>query len=80
MKSIIMHKIVNFIYNTNVDEVENIYKGKVKDYMLGHLIDKKNKYKEYRINNNSLAWLDFIGNLDEQNSEILFDFINNRKR
>lgn len=79
MKSIVMHKIVNFIYNTNIDEVENIYKGKVKDYMLTYLIDKKNEYKE-RINNNSVAWLDFIGNLDEENSEILFDFINNRKR
>lgn len=75
-----MHKIVNFIYNTNIDEVENIFKGKVKDYMLSHLIDKKNECKEYRIDNNSVAWLDFIGNLDEQNSEILFDFINNRKR
>lgn len=80
MKSIVMHKIVNFIYNTNIDEVENIYKGKVNDYMLTYLIDKKNEYKEYRINNNSVAWLDFIGNLDEENSEILFDFINNRKR
>ena len=38
MKSIIMHKIVNFIYNNNVDEIETIYKGKVADYMLSHLI------------------------------------------
>lgn len=73
-----MHKIVNFIYNTNIDDVENIYKGKVEDYMLSHLIDKKNEYKEYR-NNNSLAWLDFIGNLDENNSEILFNYILDKK-
>ncbi len=79
MKSIIMHKIVNFIYNNNVDEIETIYKGKVSDYMLSHLISKKNGYKSQRNNNNAQAWLDFIGNLDENNSEILFDFINSKK-
>ena len=79
MKSIIMHKIVNFIYNNNVDEIETIYKGKVADYMLSHLISKKNGYKSQRNNNNAQAWLDFIGNSDENNSEILFDFINSKK-
>ena len=77
MKSIIMHKIIVFIGNTNIDEVEKIYKGKVPDYMLSHLLDKKEEYKEYR-NDNSKAWLDFIGNLDLNNSEILFEFINNK--
>ena len=79
MKSIIMHKITNFIYNTNIDEVEHIYKGKVADYMLSHLVNKKDNYKAQRNNNNAQAWLDFIGNLDEDNSEILFDFINSKK-
>lgn len=78
MKSIVMHQICNFIFNTNIDEVKNIYQGKVPDYMLQHLIDKKNEYKERR-DNNSVAWLDFIGNLDGQNSEILFDHITNKK-
>lgn len=77
MKSIIMHKITVFIGNTNIDDVEKIYKGKVPDYMLSHLLDKKEEYKEYR-NDNSKAWLDFIGNLDLNNSEILFEFINNK--
>ena len=78
MKSIIMHKIIVFIVNTNIDDVEKIYKGKVPDYMLSHLLDKKNEYKEYR-DDNSKAWFDFIGNLDLNNSDILFEFINQKK-
>ena len=78
MKSIIMHKIIVFIGNTNIDEVEKIYKGKVPDYMLSHLLDKKEEYKEYR-NDNTKAWFDFIGNLDLNNSDILFEFINQKK-
>lgn len=79
MKSIVMKQICNFIYNNNIDVVEKIYKDKVPEWLFNHLIDKKNQYKEARIDNNSVAWLDFIGNLDEQNSEILFDYINNKK-
>ena len=78
MKSIIMHKIVVFILNTNIDDVKEIYEGKIPDYMLSHLLDKKEEYKEYR-NDNTKAWLDFIGNLDENNSDILFDFINSKR-
>ena len=77
MKSIVMHRILNFIYNTNIDEVKNIYSGKVPDYMLSHLIDKKNEYKEDR-QDNIRAWFDFIGNLDADNSGILYDHINER--
>ena len=73
-----MHKICNFIYNKNIDIVEEIYQDKVPNYMLQHLIDKKNEYKNECINNSS-AWLNFIGNLDENNSDILFDYIQNRK-
>ena len=79
MKSVIMHKICNFIYNTNIDAVAEIYQDRVPEYMLQHLLDKKNEYKERRENNNSVAWLDFIGNLDENNSDILFDYIQNRR-
>lgn len=78
MKSIVMHKICNFIYNNNIDLVEEIYRGKVPNYMLAHIIDKKNEYKEFR-NNNAVAWLDFIGNLDQNNSEILFEYILEKK-
>lgn len=73
-----MHQICNFIYNNNIDLVEEIYRDKVPNYMLAHIIDKKNEYKEFR-KNNSVAWLDFIGNLDENNSEILFNYILNKK-
>jgi hypothetical protein len=76
MKSIMMHKIVNFIINKNIDDIKEIYTDKVPDYMLSHLIDKKNEYVEFR-NDNSKAWLDFIGNLNENNSSILYDFILN---
>ncbi len=69
MKSTILHKIVNFIYNNSIDEIENIYKGKVSDYMLSHLLDKKEEYKIYRDDNG------FYRNLDDKNSEILFEFI-----
>ena len=68
-----MHKLINFIYNKNIDVVEQIYNGKVADYMLEHLIDKKNGYKEE--NNNLSAWANFIGNLDEENSNILVESI-----
>lgn len=78
MKAIVMHQICNFIYNSNIDLVKEIYQNKVPNYMLAHLIDKKNEYKEFR-NNNAVAWLDFIGNLDEKNSEILFDYIINKE-
>lgn len=77
MKSIVMHKICNFIYNNNIDLVEEIYRGKVPNYMLAHIIDKKNEYKEFR--NNTDAWLYFIGNLDKNNSEILFEYILEKK-
>ena len=69
MKSTILHKIVNFIYNNSIDEIETIYKGKVSDYMLSHLLDKKEEYKIYRDDNG------FYRNLDDKNSEILFEFI-----
>lgn len=51
---------------------------KVPDYMLSHLIDKKNEYKEFR-EDNTKAWMDFIGNLDGENSAILFEFIKTKK-
>lgn len=67
-----MHKILNFIYNNNIDIVEEVFADKVGTGMLKHLLAKKEIYKRDR-NDNLKAWLDFIGNLDNENSEIIFD-------
>lgn len=69
-----MHKLLIFIYNNNIDEVERIYKNNVPDYMYSHLVDKKNQYK-IEIDDNIKAWFSFIGNLDNANSEIFCDHI-----
>lgn len=72
--STFMHRLLNFIYNKNIDIVEEVFVNKVPDYLASHLIDKKNQYKSDR-NDNTKAWLDFIGNLDNENSEILIQYI-----
>ena len=72
-----MHKLLNFVYNKNIDEVETIFKDQVTDDMLKHLIEKKDEY-QHDINDNTKAWLAFIGNLDTKNSEILTEYILNR--
>ena len=51
MESIVMHKILNFIYNNNIDIVEEIFKDKVSTGMLTHLIEKKNRFKVDRNDN-----------------------------
>ena len=40
MESIVMHRILNFIYNNNIDIVEEVFKDKVSDGMLNHLLEK----------------------------------------
>lgn len=77
MESIVMHRILNFIYNNNIDIVEEVFKDKVSDGMLNHLLEKKERFKAER-NDNIKAWFDFIGRLDGENSTILFQFINNK--
>lgn len=72
MKAIVMHRILNFIYNNNIDIVEEIFKDKIPNYL--HLMSKKNKYKR-ETKDNTHAWLEFIGHLDADNSEIIFDHI-----
>lgn len=74
MKAQILHGIIRFLYSRNVDEIETIFKGKISDSVLSHLINKKNSYKLDN-DDNLYAWFDFIGNLDNENSEILFDYI-----
>ena len=39
MESIVMHRILNFIYNNNIDIVEEVFKDKVSDGMLNHGIN-----------------------------------------
>jgi hypothetical protein len=70
MESIVMHRILNFIYNNNIDIVEEVFKDKVSDGMLNHLLEKKERFKAER-NDNIKAWFDFIGRLDGENSSIM---------
>lgn len=77
MESIVMHRILNFVYNNNIDIVEEIYKDKVSNGMLEHLLSKKESFKKQR-NDNIKAWFDFIGQLNDQNSAIIFEFINKK--
>ena len=77
MESIVMHKILNFIYNNNIDIVEEIFKDKVSVGMLNHLLEKKERIKNER-QDNIKAWFDFIGRLDNENSAIIFEFINKK--
>ncbi|MBE7686454.1 MULTISPECIES: hypothetical protein [Tenacibaculum] len=70
-------KVFRFTYNENIDIIEKIYKDKVADYMLSHLIDKKNDYKE-TYQNNLKAWEEFILDLDQNNAEILDNYIFNK--
>ena len=65
-----MHRILNFIYNNNIDIVEEVFKDKVSDGMLNHLLEKKERFKAER-NDNIKAWFDFIGRLDGENSSIM---------
>lgn len=71
MEYIVMHRILNFIYNNNIDIVDEVFKDKVSDGMLNHLLERKDRFKNER-NDNIKAWFDFIGRLDGENSTILF--------
>lgn len=79
MESIVMHRILNFVHNNNIDIVEEIFKDKVSKGMLTHLLAKKETYKKDR-NDNLRAWLDFIGNLDNENSAIIYQYINSKHK
>ncbi|WCC45991.1 hypothetical protein [Tenacibaculum finnmarkense] len=70
-------KVFRFTYNENIDIIEKIYKDKVADYMLSHLIDKKNDYKE-TYQNNLKSWEEFILDLDQNNAKILDNYIFNK--
>lgn len=66
--------LLAFINNDNIDVIQNIFKGKVKDDVMQNLLDKMksicNKNKDIRI-----SWIDFIENLDKDNRIILEKYI-----
>lgn len=70
-------KIAKFLNNENIDIIPKIYHGKIDDYLIDHLLQSARYYREVN-NNNSLAWIEFIGNLDKKNRQILEDYIFNR--
>lgn len=70
-------KVVLFINNENIDIIPRIYQGKIDDYLIDHLLQSARYYREVN-NNNSLAWIEFISNLDTKNRRILEDYIFNR--
>ena len=70
-------KVVLFLNNENIDIIPRIYQGKVEDHIIAHLLDSARYYRD-RNNNNSLAWIEFIGNLDSKNRQILEDYIFNK--
>lgn len=70
-------RFVLFINNANIDIIPRIYQGKVEDHIIAHLLDSARYYREVN-NNNSLAWIEFISNLDSKNRQILEDYIFNR--
>lgn len=69
-----LRKVLLFLYNKNIDVVEDIYKGKVGEGMLNHLISKAENYAQ-TYNNNTRAWMEFILHLDLENSLILIDHL-----
>ena len=73
----ILFKIVLFLNNENIDIIPRIYQGKLEDHIIAHLLDSARYYREVN-NNNSLAWIEFIGNIDSKNRQILEDYIFNR--
>ena len=70
-------KVVLFLNNENIDIIPRICQGKIEDHIIAHLLDSARYYREVN-NNNSLAWIDFISNLDSKNRQILEDYIFNR--
>ena len=70
-------RFVLFLNNENIDIIPRIYQGKLEDHIIAHLLDSARYYREVN-NNNSLAWIEFISNLDSKNRQILEDYIFNR--
>lgn len=72
-----LFRFVLFINNANIDIIPMIYQGKIDNYLIDHLLQSARYYRDVN-NNNSLAWIEFISNLDSKNRQILEDYIFNR--
>lgn len=75
-EALIIHKTLKLIYNRNIDVVEQMFKGKVEEWLLDHLMDMKNEVKGQQ-KDNTRAWVDFILRLDMDNLQILTDYVRN---
>jgi len=73
----ILLKVALFLNNKNIDIIQKIYQGKVEDDIIDNLLKEVRYYRE-RNNNNSLAWIEFICSLNNENRQILEDYIFNR--
>lgn len=74
MDHLMMQKVIKFILQTNIEDVIDIYKGKVDPESFLMLQKKAEKGLELRIDN-SKAWLYFINQLNGDHSQILADYI-----
>ena len=68
-EALTIHKALKLIYNRNIDDVEQIYKGKVEEWLLDHLIEMKDEVKHQQ-KDNTKAWVDFILRLDMDNLQV----------
>lgn len=75
---IIIHKALKLIYNRDIDDVEQIFKGKVEEWLLDHLIDMKNEANHAQ-KDNTKAWVDFILKLDLDNLKVFTDHVKQTK-
>lgn len=73
----ILLKVALFLNNKNIDIIQKIYQGKVEDDIIDNLLKEARYYRD-RNNNNSLAWIEFICSLNNENRQILEDYIFNR--
>lgn len=77
-EALIVHKALKLIYNRNIDVVAQIYKGRVEDWQLEHLIDMVKQSKRTQ-RDNTRAWVDFILCLDASNLQIFTDYVKQTK-
>ena len=74
----ILAKVINFLYDKNIDLIPQIYGGKIDSYLVEHLLDKARRCREQH-NDNTLGWVDFIQTLDGKNLSILEEYIFTKK-
>lgn len=73
-EALIIYKTLKLIYNRNIDDVEQMFKGKVDEWLLDHLMDMKNESKTQQ-KDNTKAWVDFILRLDMDNLQLFTNHV-----